>query len=103
MRNALAAALLAVGLVGFSVPASAHDRGHNVCWGTADGKGGCAWMATVEQLGAGHPMCRHVHPKGCTNVQFILTRASINAFGRYIDTATMLPGHTVTIYPHKHH
>ena len=93
------AATLAFAAMSLHDQAKAGIRQYMICWMTPDGAGDCAWLPDQFHFSwVDRPYCNGQYD--CVNgtVSFVLTDWRINQLGAYVDTTTMYPTHTATIY-----
>lgn len=95
-----AAAMIAMSLtLAISKPAEAGIRQYMICWMTPSGVGDCAWLPRNYHLPwVSKPYCDA--NRRCNNgtVSFALTHRRIAYLRRYVDTSSMFPTHTATVY-----
>lgn len=98
----LAAATAALVLSSSSSFAGSHS--YYVCWMQTSGTTECAYLPDDYRIrGVSKPYCNRA--KRCTNGQtdFTLTRSTIACLSQYVDTSTMKPTNSATIYAPRHH
>ena len=95
-----AAAMIAVSITfSASTTAEAGIRNYMICWMTPSGNNDCAWLPRHYRLSwVPKPYCNTAHRCRYGRVKFALTRARIAVLSRYVDTSSMFPTHTATIY-----
>ncbi len=98
---ALAVAALAAGFVSTAADtAAAGDRpDYWICWTLTSGSSDCAKLPDDYRIsGVKRPYCNNAKKCNPGTVSFTLTWSRIKCLSQYIDTETMRPTHTATIY-----
>lgn len=98
---AVAAALAIAISLSFTIskPAEAGISRYMICWMTPSGVADCAWLPRNYRLPwVAKPYCNAEYRCNRGRVKFALTRWRIRYLQRYVDTSSMFPTHTATIY-----
>ncbi|MEQ8825160.1 MAG: hypothetical protein RIC14_12380 [Filomicrobium sp.] len=99
---AIAAMITLTFTLSVSKPAEAGIRKYMICWMTPSGVSDCAWLPRNYRLyWVRKPFCNAKHRCWKGTVRFALTRKRIAYLSRYVDTTSMFPTHTATIYAPK--